>query len=265
MYLSLFIEGKEGSNLPAVTKVSRGLTAGMYATLGFVLVFGALGILTETGLSGAADDSAQWAHYPMVLLGVLLVLYGIAIIAGKSFNLHLPSVRPGLAQRRPLVIGLFGISYAVASLGCSLPLFLGGVASGFSHRGLVHGAETFIAYAVGMGLLLTIVALVMSLTGVATARKFRVLSPLVRPLGGVILVLVGAYLATYWIAEIVSPTSSTPVSRFVDSVQGNVSTYLQAHASMLGEVLGVILIAGTLILLLLSNPFGHRRETSKQS
>lgn len=259
VYLSLFIEGQDTAALSSITKVRRSLTAGLYATCGFVLLFGITGILTEAGLAGTYDLTSSWARYPLALLGVVLVAYGIATFAGRSLNLHLPQIRPGLAQRRPLAIGLFGISYGVASLGCSLPFFLGGVASTFPHRGIIHGAETFIAYAVGMGLLLTIVALVMSLTELATARRFRIFSPLVRPLGGLILIAVGLYVSTYWISAIVNPTGSTVVMRFVDSIQSHLATYLQFHASMLGEVFGVVLVAGILILVLLDRPF-HRRE-----
>jgi cytochrome c biogenesis protein CcdA len=260
VYLSLFIEGKDTAALSSVTKVRRSLSAGLYATCGFVVLFGITGILTEAGLSGTYDLTSSWAHYPLALFGVVIVAYGIATIAGRSMNLHLPQIRPGLAQRRPLAIGLFGIAYGVASLGCSLPLFLGVVASAFPHRGVVHGAETFVAYSVGMGLLLSIVALVMSLTELATARRFRILSPIVRPLGGLVLIAVGLYVAAYWISAIVNPTGSTAVMRFVESIQSHLATYVQMHASIIGEVFGVVLVAGILILVLLERPF-HRRES----
>lgn len=251
VYLSLFIEGPDGAPLAPSTKLRRGLSAGLYATAGFVLLFGAVGILAEEGLSGTYDLASSWARYPLVGLGVALVVYGVLTIFGRSATFHLPLLRPGLAQRRPLAIGLFGISYGIASLGCSLPLFLGGVASSFSHRGFARGAETFVAYAVGMGLLLTIAALVMSLSDLATVRRFRLLSPFVGPLGGVILVVIGLYVTTYWLSAIVSPTASTPALRFVDAVQGHVATFVQFHATALGIVLGVILVAGTLLVVII--------------
>ncbi|HUY06669.1 MAG TPA: cytochrome c biogenesis CcdA family protein [Acidimicrobiales bacterium] len=258
VYLSLFIEGKSAVPLPVITKVRRGLTAGVYATCGFVLLFGVIGVLTEEGLSGASDLTASWARYPLVLLGVALTVYGLVTLSGRRINFHIPEIRPGLAQRRPLAIGLFGLSYGVASLGCSLPLFLGGVASSFAHRGLVHGIETFVAYALGMGLLLTIVALVMSITELATVRRFRILSPLVGPLGGVILIAVGFYMTTYWVSAIVDPLGSNPLLTFVEGIQRHVATYVQAHASMLGGVFGVILLTVILVLVLFDRP--HRRR-----
>ncbi len=259
VYLSLFIEGKEPASLPVATKVRRGLSAGAYATCGFVLLFGLIGILTEAGLSGVSNLTASWARYPLVLMGIALVVYGIATLSGRRVNFHLPEIRPGLAQRRPLAIGLFGLSYGVASLGCSLPIFLGGVASSFSHRGFVHGIETFIAYALGMGLLLTIVALVMSLTELATVRRFRILSPFVGPLGGVILIAVGVYMTVYWFSAIVDPLGSNPVLVFVERIQSHVATYVQDHASMLGGTLGVILVVVVLVLVFFGRP-DRRRE-----
>ncbi|HVB01939.1 MAG TPA: cytochrome c biogenesis CcdA family protein [Acidimicrobiales bacterium] len=258
VYLSLFIEGKEATPLPVITKVRRGLTAGVYATCGFVLLFGFIGILTEAGLSGTSNLTASWARYPLVLLGVALIVYGLVTLTGRRLNFHLPEIRPGLAQRRPLAIGLFGVSYGVASLGCSLPIFLGGVASSFTHRGFIHGIETFIAYALGMGLLLTIVALVMSLTELATVRRFRIFSPFVGPLGGVILITVGLYVTIYWVSAIVDPLGSNPVLTFVEGIQTHIATFVQDHASMLGGVLGVILLAVVLVMVLIGRP--HRRR-----
>ncbi len=262
VYLSLFIEGPEADRQSSITRVRRGLSAGIYATVGFVVLFGALGILSEEGFSQVASISASWARYPMAILGLILAIYGAMTIVGKVRSFHLPTIRPGLAQRRPLAIALFGISYGVASLGCSLPLFLGGVASGFSHHGVLRGIEVFVAYAVGMGLLLTIVALVMSLTEVATAQRLRAFSPFVRPIGGLVLLLVGLYLAVYWVMVIIDPTSSTAVSRSVEQFQSQVGAFLQLHASLLGAIFGVVLVAGFLILFLLDR---SHQNISRQS
>ena len=258
IYLSLFIDGKEPTHLPVATKVRRALSAGAYATCGFVLLFGFIGILTEAGLSGTSNLTASWARYPLLLMGIALVIYGIATLGGRRFNFHLPEIRPGLAQRRPLAIGLFGLSYGVASLGCSLPIFLGGVASSFAHRGFIRGIETFVTYALGMGMLLTVVALVMSLTELATVRHFRILSPIVGPLGGIILIAVGAYMTIYWFSAIVDPLGSNPVLAFVERIQSHVATYVQNHASMLGAVLGVILVTVVVVLVFIGRPDRRR-------
>ena len=264
IYLSLFIEGKESAPIPVATKVRRGLSAGAYATCGFVLLFGIIGILTEAGLSGTSNLTASWARYPLVLMGIALVVYGVVTLSGRRLNFHLPEIRPGLAQRRPLAIGLFGLSYGIASLGCSLPIFLGGVASSFAHRGFVHGIETFVAYALGMGMLLTVVAFVMSLTELATVRRFRILSPFVGPLGGIILIAVGVYMTIYWFSAIVDPLGTNPVLTFVERIQSHVATYVQNHASMLGAILGIILITVVVVLVFIGRP-DRRREPRGES
>src|ERR1700722_17169966 len=87
VYLSLFIEGKETEPISPFTKVQRALSAGLFATLGFVVLFGILGLITEAGLTGSYDVASSWARYPLALLGILLVLYGIATVAGRSLNL----------------------------------------------------------------------------------------------------------------------------------------------------------------------------------
>src|SRR5438105_2949023 len=114
-------------------KVAKGLLLGVVATAGFVLLFGAV------GLAIAAGAQALVRLFPLVglLVGVALAGVGVwSLIARRSFGLavvHKVQL-PRAAGLRGVF--LYGVGYALASLGCTLPIFLVVVGSALAARGL---------------------------------------------------------------------------------------------------------------------------------
>ena len=87
-------------------------------TAGFVAVFGLVG-LAVTQLSSSILDHAKWAT---IVVGLGLVGLGIALLAGQGADRPPPPPRPGRHTAGSCAsMLLFGISYAVASLSCTLP------------------------------------------------------------------------------------------------------------------------------------------------
>ncbi|MGH9000981.1 MAG: hypothetical protein ACRDY7_16500 [Acidimicrobiia bacterium] len=91
-------------------------------------------------------------------------------------------------------VAIFGASYAVVSLGCTLPNFLGPVAATLS-RDLASGVAVFVAYSAGIALVLMSLTLAMGLAKGSLVRHFRRVLPYVGRASGVLLVLTGAGLA----------------------------------------------------------------------
>ena len=243
IYLGQFVSDDTAARHGLTGRIARALRAGFFATVGFLVVFATIGILAEQGLSATYSTSASWARWIMVIMAAVFVVYGIATMAGRHIRIPLPYLRPGLGLRRPLAMASFGVSYAVASIGCSLPLFIAAVAGSFGRVGVVRGVGNFVAYALGMGLLLTMTALVVATATPGAVRRVRSISALVEPVGGLVLTVVGVYLLIYWIGFIVSPTSTAPPVRFVERVQSDLTTWLQARASLLGWTMAGILVA----------------------
>jgi len=80
-----------------------------------------------------------------------------------------------------------------------LPIFLvivGGAATSF---GPGAALLQFILYAIGMGLVITLLTLGISLLQVAALRSVRRVVPFVQPVSAGLLLLAGAYLVYYWL------------------------------------------------------------------
>jgi hypothetical protein len=94
-------------------------------------------------------------------------------------------------------MALFGVSYAVVSVSCTLPVFLAAVATVFDRSTFASGVAVFAAYAAGMGSVLIGLTLAVALVhGVAVSRVRSVL-PFVQRAAGVLLAVAGTYVAWY--------------------------------------------------------------------
>ena len=96
---------------------------------------------------------------------------------------------------------MFGISYAVASLSCTLPIFLGLVSSSLATGGTLAAAGQFLAYALGMTFVISILTLAVALFKGAIVNQLRRAMPYVAPVSAGILIVVGGYLVFYWLTE----------------------------------------------------------------
>jgi cytochrome c-type biogenesis protein len=223
----------------------RALAAGAGVSSGFVLVFGVIGLAVEAG----AHLVESWVPWAMVPIGGAMFVVGVLAALGRPFypRLPLPRLR---GSRRGLAMAGFGTAYAVASLTCSLPVFLAGVAGSFTRLGVLRGVENFIAYALGMALLLTVASLVVALAGTAALRRALPLARAVPRVVGVVLALVGAYLVLYWVSDL---TQSAPAPvQVVESVQSELSTWLAGSARLVGMVLGGAVVVAVVSLAIAS-------------
>lgn len=201
-YLARRLGAEDGTRRSA-DAVSRALLVGGVTTAGFMLIFGTIG--TAIGLGARELTRAlPWAG---LVIGAALVVAGAAVLAGGHLRLRLPQLpyRSSGGGLRGDV--LFGIGYGTASLSCTLPIFL--AATGGAVTGSLAGsALSFLAYAAGMGTILTALAVAAALSQKGLARALRRLVPYVNRVSGALLLLAGAYVVYYW-AFFLLPGSDT--------------------------------------------------------
>jgi cytochrome c-type biogenesis protein len=90
----------------------------------------------------------------------------------------------------------FGVGYGVASLGCTLPIFMI-VASQVFSAAFLTGLLAFVAYGLGMGAVLTGISLAVAFGKTAVLRYVRAAGPALKFVGGLGLLVAGSYLITY--------------------------------------------------------------------
>ena len=204
-YLTLYMGDESEDSRQGIRGIvgrsSRAVYVSLAMGIGFVVLFGAAGVIV--GLSQEVVRVAlPWIGLSM---GFLIAGLGAYLLTGGKLY-------TGLAQRMADKVGdpriaslqgyfLFGISYALASLSCTLPLFLSVITSSFSRGGLVNGTLQFVSYAAGMTFLIMLVTLAIALTKSAGVRYQRRILPYLNTGSATVLIIVGAYLIFYWLTE----------------------------------------------------------------
>ena len=216
-YLSYFVSLEASEEANVGRNIFRGLVVGLTLTVGFVLFFGTVGLLTSTIVSqGAIQSRLSWATF---IIGILMVPLGIAMLMGYEPKLLVPRLNKGGTSRQLPSIFLFGVSFAVVSLGCTAPLFFATVVGSFESRNLWEGTLVFLAYAGGMSLIVMILTLATALGRNEIATSMRRVLPYVSKISGGFLVLAGGFLILYGWWEIQVNWGNFDSNWFVDTSQ----------------------------------------------
>lgn len=198
-YLSFFISGgSAGGDQQRGNPVARALLVTAAMTAGFVAVFGLAGLAIE----GASLAVGEWTPWITLGIGIIMIPLGIAMVAGKAVKVNLPRLQRGGKDGSLASMGLFGASYATVSLSCTLPVFLAAVSGSFRNGNILGGMATYLAYAVGMGLVIGVLTVALALAQDGAVRKLRSVLPHLNRIAGGLLVIAGAYVAWYGYFEI---------------------------------------------------------------
>jgi cytochrome c-type biogenesis protein len=238
-YLSFFL-GLEGADADARADLMRALIVGATMTAGFLVVFGLLGIV----LNRFVSSIESWLPWVTIVLGLGLLPFGVMLLRGRSFNLRLPLPTRGTKDRQLLTVFVFGVSYALVSLSCTIPLFIAVVSTTFTSANFVSGVATFVAYALGMGVVLIALTVALALARQSLVRWMRRILPYVYQVSGVLLLVAGAYVAYYgWYELRVNhgDTSGGGAADWVFNLNATLSTWIQRTGPVR---IGIVLAAG---------------------
>ena len=182
--------------------VLRALTVVAVLTAGFVAVFLVVGLMIQLTASSLVSR-LPWLS---VALGAAMVLLSIWLFRGRELNMPNPWARRGPRSRAHREVFLFGVSYAFVSLTCTIPLFLAAVTTSLTTGSIGVGILHFVAYACGMGLILTVLTLAVSLARETVVRHMRRVTPHMKRVAAVLLGVAGLYVAYYgWYSLRVKP------------------------------------------------------------
>jgi len=137
-------------------------------------------------------------------VGVSLILLGGMLAAGRDVSISLApraAQRLGAATRSRGLGGYaaYGLAYGLASLGCTLPVFLSVVGTSLQLHGLADAAGHFVLFGIGMGIVITVLTVATAWFGDGIIRRARTLGRHIGWVSAVILWLAGAYVIYYWL------------------------------------------------------------------
>ena len=217
--------------------IRRALVVSSALTAGFMSVFIVVGLVTYNFTSWIQQN----ARYATIVIAVGLVVLGIAMLTGRGVGLALPRLDVGGRDRGVRSMFLFGVAYAVASLGCTIGLFLPTLIAVRSN-GVFGALGNVAAYAAGMGLLITALTVSLAVAKIGLLGVLRRGMHRVETIAGIFVVLSGLYLAYYfWVVDVNG--ESDPITVAVEQFQRRVITSLNNNWQIVAVVLGAIVIA----------------------
>ncbi len=244
-YLTYFL-GLDSDETTLSRSVMRGAKVGAALTLGFVLIFGIFGVLFEVVLSAGARSAVQDALWAVTIgSGLLILVLGAMMLRGFQPVLNLPKTNMGTDSRELGSMFLFGVSYGVVSLGCTIGPFLIAVTNSVSNSDATGGSLwAFVAYALGMGSVIVFLTMAMAAGRAQVANKMRSLLPFINRISGVLLVLAGIFLMMHGWFQRDPLNNSNGVLEFIDGIQADVQNWVSSR----GEGFGLVLLAASLLI-----------------
>jgi cytochrome c-type biogenesis protein len=255
-YLSYFLGLEDDDAAVPRASLAEAVRVSLAVSLGFLAVFATAGALVEL-TSLPVYRNAPWIS---VVIGVALLALGVAMLCGVEVNARLPRLDKGGRDRTVGSMFLFGVSYAVASIGCALPLFLGAVAGTISRESVVDGLIGFGLYALGMTLVLVALTVAIALARTSIVRLVRRAQPYVSRVAGGLVALAGAYVA-YWgwleLRITRSGAAELPSSSITDRVIGwsdDLTRWVEDVGSVRIGVTVVLLLAAVAVAVRFGRP-----------
>jgi cytochrome c biogenesis protein CcdA len=197
-YIGYQLGGVEAEET-SIKRILNGLSMGLSVTSGFVI----FSLVSGFVISAGGSFFLELIPFAGLLVGALILFLGISLLFnGKELGI-LSATRVDFGNDRGIKgIFLFGIAYAISSLGCALPVFLAsmGILAGqsFGDLDLLQSLIRFISYGLGMGLILTMVTLGVMLFRETVTQSLRKITPYMKTVGNMFLVSAGGYLVWYW-------------------------------------------------------------------
>jgi cytochrome c-type biogenesis protein len=208
-YMSYYI-GKEEKGVPGRRgAIKKAVIGGTMAAAGILIVYALLGIVA----AAAGDAVKRYVGVLQPIVAVVIIIMGAVMLTDYIIPLYKVTapLRPvtdsvGRGFRRLTSAGptgepgeyaglfSYGAGYGAASLGCHAPIFIALVVAAMGTGSFGDALVVFLMYALGMGLLMVAVTVLVGMAKTELVKKLVKWMPLIKKVSGVVLIIVGAVL-----------------------------------------------------------------------
>jgi cytochrome c biogenesis protein CcdA len=251
-YLALVVRGEDSEPIPddaglatSLCALGRALATTAAMAAGFVAAFGVFGVLTVS----LASAVQSYLPFVTIVIGVGLAALGIWLLTGHE--LVLPgwfsrAERWAPTARLGSMFG-YGVSFAIASLSCTIGPFL--AVTGASLRGetFVSSLSVYLAYAAGFTLIVGALAVAAAFANSAVLEWMRFVLPFVNRVSGALLIAVGLYVGYYGVYEVrlfhLGGNPVDPVVTAAGRLQTSLASWVHQHGAWPWAV-GIVVLLG---------------------
>lgn len=228
------------------TSIRRALAVSLSVSAGFISLFILIGGIIRWSTEWLGNWVQDNTPYVSLVLGILLIVFGIAMLFGYRLPFTTPKLDIGQRDRSVLSMFIFGIAYAVASLGCTIGPFVGTVLGSVTTEGVATGIAAIAAYGLGMALLVTGLTVTLAMANTALLRVLRSGMAWFEYVAGVFVLLTGLYLSWYWYTSI-SENYDDDITSKATSWQESIARFVERNQTTV-VVLACVVIGAAIWL-----------------
>jgi cytochrome c biogenesis protein CcdA len=233
----MYFLGMQGA-VPGTQRATmrRALLVSSAVSAGFLSVFVVAGVIAYNFTTWINEN----AKYATGFIGLGLLVLGVAMLFGYKLPLTTPNINTGETPKRTIqAMFVFGIAYAVASIGCTIGLFMATVFTTTSSDGIISGVGNMVAYGAGMALLVSALTVALASANTSLLKFLRGGLRYVDRIAAVFVVLSGAYLLWYFYwADL--RVEADPITDWAFDRQAQATTFLNDHWQTVGIVMALI-------------------------
>ncbi len=258
-YLMYFL-GLEGAR-PGTQRATlrRALLVSASLSAGFLAVFLVAGTISYNFTTWINENS----KYATVAIGASLLVLGIAMLCGYKLPFVTPAIGTGNSTERTVrAMFVFGIAFAVASIGCTIGLFIATVFSTSAREGVIAGVGNVLAYGAGMALLVSALTIALAFANTSLLKVLRSGMPYVDRIAAGFVVLSGLYLLWYfyWVDL---REDGDPITDWAQDRQAQATRFLDDNWRAVAVVL--VVIVGAAISYVWFRPDAEPEESDRPS
>lgn len=251
-YLMYFL-GLQGSEEKMTQRetLRRALKVSGALSLGFMAVF-----IVAAGL---ANYFTSWltenAKYATGFFGIGLLVLGAAMLFGYKLPFMNPQKLQGEKDQTVKSMFIYGVAYAVASLGCTIGFFISAVFATSRSGGVLTGLRNGVAYGVGMAVLVGGLTVMLAFANTGLVNFIRRGLQYMDRIAAAFVLLSGLYLVWYFYWVDIKEEGDA-ITDWVTFRQADVNTYLSDHKwgvtvllfSLLGATIAYVYTKSAVIL-----------------
>ncbi|MGI8516793.1 MAG: cytochrome c biogenesis CcdA family protein [Acidimicrobiia bacterium] len=219
-----------------VAKVALAMSAG------FLVVFAVVGSLVAMGLR-AIVSVIPWLA---LAVGIALLILGLGQLGGKRLLPYLTG--PAQVRRDSSMKGMFafGVAYALASLSCTLPIFLSLIGTAVAASSGSQALLIFLTYGLGMALVVVGITLAVAEGRRSIVERIRSFGRRLDLISGWVMLLAGAFIVWYWVTVLsvgALARGSNPILRWIEETSASITGFIgrNAIAVAIGVTVSVVI------------------------
>lgn len=143
----------------------------------------------------------QYVGWFDLSIGILLIIIGFIYLFNLNDKINLnklstfgEKLKSNKLRNKYFSFFFYGIGFAIASLGCTLPIFLLVVTAAIQQTGIANGMIIFLIYVAGMSFFMILFSVAVALSKTIIEKTLKRWMPYLYKLGALVVIFAGAYL-----------------------------------------------------------------------